>query len=261
LSLAVAVGLGVAPLLPKSAAAALPDEIQVYADDINKPRTFGLEVHVNSTPSGTDKQDYAGEVTTNHGTRVTPEFSYGLSRDFEAGLYLPTVFSNGDWSLAGYKLRLKWLPLQPTGNKNDDKVAGPFAGANLEYSNLAYRYSASRQNAELRLIAGYRGDAWLVAANPVFGWALSGGAPQPGPQFELGYKLSRKVANGMAIGAEYYNEKGRWLHFDPSGTQGKTLYATIDVDRKPWIFNLGVGRGLNEATDRWTVKAILEVPF
>jgi hypothetical protein len=24
---------------------------------------------------------------------------------------------------------------------------------------------------------------------------------------------------------------------------------------------LGIGRGLNEATDKWTVKAIFEIPF
>ena len=39
-------------LLPNIAAAALSDEIQVYTDDINAPREFGLELHVNTTPSG-----------------------------------------------------------------------------------------------------------------------------------------------------------------------------------------------------------------
>lgn len=35
----------------------------------------------------------------------------------------------------------------------------------------------------------------------------------------------------------------------------------MDYDRKPWAFNVGLGRGLNNATDRWTIKAIVEVPF
>ena len=73
--------------------AALPDEIQVYADDINKPGAAGLELHVNTTPKGTNRPAYPSEITTHHGLRVTPEFSYGLSHDFEAGLYLPTVLS------------------------------------------------------------------------------------------------------------------------------------------------------------------------
>ena len=32
--------------------AALPDEIQVYTDDLEKPGERGIELHVNTTPSG-----------------------------------------------------------------------------------------------------------------------------------------------------------------------------------------------------------------
>ena len=238
------------------AMAALPDEIQVYADDINAPGTAGLELHLNATPRGTNRPDYPGEVTTHHGLRVTPEFSYGISRVFEAGLYLPVVFSGGNSWLAGYKLRLKWLPLQP-----DAKTGGAFFGANVEYSDVQRRFEASRHNSELRLIGGYRNEQWLFAVNPIFGWALSTSTPQAGPQFDLAYKVSRRVADGIALGAEYYNDKGRWLHFDAAGEQGKTLYAVLDFDREPWVFNFAVGRGLNDATDRWTIKAIFELPF
>lgn len=241
---------------PTAALAALPDEIQVYTDDINKPGAFGLELHVNTTPRGANRQDYPGEVTTNHGLRVTPEFSYGLSHDFEAGLYLPMEFSSGNASVAGWKLRLKWLPL-----RGDEGTGGAFLGANVEFSDLAYQYSASRYNAELRLIGGYRSDDWLLALNPIFSRALSGGAPQPKTEFELGYKLSHAIAKGLGVGIEYYNEKGPWTKFSPGAEQGKTLYLALDVDREPWVFNLGIGRGLNDATDRWTIKAIFEIPF
>ena len=238
------------------ALAALPDEIQVYTDDIEKPGAAGLELHMNTTPNGIGRPLFPGEVTTQHGLRITPEFSYGLSRDFEAGLYLPTVFTDGRGSLAGYKLRLKWLPLQ----ENPD-TGGAFLGANLEWSNISPRYLGARYNSELRLIGGYRNQDWLAAVNPIYDWALSGNAPQPSPQFDLGYKVARNVTEGVALGAEYYNDKGRWLHFDPASAQGKTLYFTVDVDRKPWVFNFGVGRGLNGTTDRWTAKAIFEIPF
>ena len=33
-------------------ARAITDEIQVYTDDITKPGEFGLELHINSTPTG-----------------------------------------------------------------------------------------------------------------------------------------------------------------------------------------------------------------
>ena len=37
---------------PDPAASAQQDEIQVYADDINKRGEFGLEWHLNTTPRG-----------------------------------------------------------------------------------------------------------------------------------------------------------------------------------------------------------------
>jgi len=251
LFLLAACGFGASPL-----SAALPDEIQVYTDDINQPGESGLELHVNTTPRGTNRQDYPGETTTHHGLRVTPEFSYGLTRDLEAGLYLPLSYAGGDAALAGFKLRLKWLPLH-----GDEETGGAFLGANIEYSNLAYRFSAARHGGELRLIGGYRNRDWLLAVNPVFTWAFSPGSPEPNTQFEIGYKVSRRIAEGIGMGLEYYNEKGQWPHFDPGAQQGKTLFLAFDVERKPWIFNAGIGRGLNTGTDRWTLKMIFEIPF
>jgi hypothetical protein len=239
--------------------AALPDEIQVYTDDINAKGEFGLELHVNTTPRGLNRQDYPGEVTTSNGLRITPEFSYGLSEDFEAGLYLPTSYNGGNYSLAGYKLRLKWLPLKP-----DELKGGFFAGANGELSNINGKFETARHNFELRLMGGYRNKEWLVAVNPVFGWALSSSqvAPRPSsPDFSLGYKVARTVAPEIAVGFEYYNDKGAWSRFDAGSAQGKTVFAVLDFGRKPLPFNLGIGRGINGSTDKWTVKAIFEVPF
>ena len=37
--------------------------------------------------------------------------------------------------------------------------------------------------------------------------------------------------------------------------------VALDMGRKPCVFNLGLGRGLTDAADRWTVKAIFDLPF
>ena len=245
--------------LPLLVHAALPDEIQVYTDDINKPGEFGIELHVNTTPRGLDRPGYAGEVTTPRGLRITPEFSYGLSDDVDIGLYVPLSYKEGNGSLAGYKLRLKWLPIRGAEGRG-----GWFAGANLELSNIQGKFESSRHNAELRFMLGHRSADWLFAVNPTFGWALSSAQEQPPPQntnFRLGYKASRTVAEGIALGFEYYNAKGRWRGFDPGSEQSKVLFWTLDFDRKPLPFNLGIGRGLNGNSDKWTVKAIFDVPF
>jgi hypothetical protein len=244
-------------LAPGLAGAALSDEIQVYDDDINAPREFGLELHANATPKGRSVPDYPGEVVPNHGLRLTPEFSYGLTRAWEAGLYVPTSFdAAGRGSLAGWKLRLKWLPLH-----GDEGAAGWYAGANGELSRLAQKYSLSRDSFELRTIVGYRADAWLIAVNPVFGWSLSSGYRSGTPDFSLGVKATHGVSEKVAVGAEYYSELGTTSHILPLREQSNTLYAVIDTTFKSLGINFGIGRGLTGSADKWTVKAIFAIPL
>ena len=246
-------------LIPAVTHAALPDEIQVYTDDINAPGEFGLELHVNTTPRGNRTPDYPGEVVTHRGLRVTPEFSYGLSKSFELGFYVPLVLSGGNWSVAGFKPRVKWLPI-----KGDAATGGWYAGANLELSNVKPRFNAARHNAELRIMLGHRSRDWVVGVNPVFSWALSASQQVPAsqnPQFSINTKVTRRVAENVAAGFEFYNQKGRWGNFDPPGEQGKTFYLVLDVENKVLPIHVGIGRGTNSATDRWTVKAIFDLPL
>jgi hypothetical protein len=239
-----------------AAQAALPDEIQVYDDSINKPGEKGLELHVNTTPSGRSTPEYAGEIPPAHGLRITPEFSWGLTETLEGGLYLPTLLDrNNRFYLPGIKLRLKWIP------KRAPEAGGVFYGLNAELSHVGSRFEASQNGLELRPILGYRDASWLVATNPVLSYDLSPGYRRGGFDFSPSLKVSRSVTQGVAVGVESYNELGKLAGFAPRSERQHTLYAAVDVDRAPWIFNFGIGRALNPATDRWTVKAIFEVPY
>ena len=228
--------------------AALPDEIQVYTDDLEARGEVGVELHVNTTPSGRSAPDYAGEVTPYHGLRITPEISTGLAPGWDAGVYLPFVRSaEGTSYLAGVKFRLKWLPLKP-----EEGAAGGFAGVNGEIAFVDQRFEESGRKAELRPIVGYRGGGWLVSFNPILGASLA--EPQKGVvSFAPALKVSRSVGERSALGLEYYADLGRLSNFDSPSEQQHTLYAVLDT---PWL-NFGIGRGLNAATDRWTVKAII----
>jgi hypothetical protein len=86
-------------VLAAPARAVLPDEIQVYTDDINAPGEFGVELHVNTTPKGRRTPEFANEVAPHHGLRVTPELSWGLTRTLAAGLYFPTT-RDAEWLFA-----------------------------------------------------------------------------------------------------------------------------------------------------------------
>jgi hypothetical protein len=239
------------------ASSAQQDEIQVYTDDINKRGEFGLEWHLNTTPQGRTAPDYPGELTNNHGFRFTPEFSYGLTSDVELGLYLPMLIDgSGDYHFVGVKYRLKWLPVRPP-----EDGAGWFMGANSELSRVGYKFSESRWTTELRPILGYKGKDWLFAVNPILDWDLSDGLQSWEPTFVPSVKLNREVLKGISLGGEYYSDLGKIAHMEPWNKQDNRIYGTIDVDLKPLAFNFGVGRGLTDASDKWTIKAIIEVPI
>ena len=59
-------------------------------------------------------------------------------------------------------------------------------------------------------------------------------------------KLNREVVKGISLGVEYYSDMGKLGHIESWDKQDNRLYATLDVDMKPLVFNLGVGRGLTE---------------
>jgi hypothetical protein len=236
--------------------AALQDEIQVYTDEINQPGELGLELHVNTTPKGVTQPSYAGEVMNHHGLRVTPELSMGLTKTLEVGLYLPMVrSSDGNAQLAGAKARIKWLPIQS--NENN----GWFGGVNLEVSQVKSQYAQSARSTEVRTIAGWKNNAWLLAVNPIFGWDLSTGYTHGSPDFTLATKVARKVSESIALGLEHYNGRGRLNQVLPTDQQEKSTYVVIDYEGEPFDFNLGIGKGTTAATDTWTVKGIVSYPF
>ncbi len=245
--------LSIAVMLMPMPAWAISDEIQVYTDDINEPGERGLELHVNTTPRGRNTPGYPGELPAYRGLRVTPEFSWGLTKTLEAGFYLPMATSaQGDVYLGGAKVRLKWLPIR------DHK--GWYLGANGEISNMTKKFSESRVGTELRVMVGYRTENWLFGMNPILGWDLSPGY-RGSPDATMTYKVARKVGDGISLGAEYYDGMGKLNNRLPLGQQDHTFYLVMDYDRKPWVFNFGIGHGLNSASDSWTVKAIFELPF
>lgn len=237
--------------------ASLQDEIQVYLDDIDRPGDFGLELHVNTTPSGRSTPDYPGEITPYHGVRVTPEFSWGLSRDWEAGLYLPFASdADGHLYAAGAKLRMKWMALHADGPEG-----GTFAGANLELSRVQRKFDEAQSGAELRIMMGRRGQDWVLALNPVLEWDFGGPNRSGTPDLSFGIKAGHDVARGVMLGAEYYGELGRLNNTLPSSQQDHRLFAAVDVERSKVEFNFAIGYGLTSAADRWTVKAIFELPL
>ena len=243
-------------LCPATGALAIVDEIQVYTDDLDARGESGLELHLNTTPSGRRTPDYPGDVPPNHGIRITPEFSWGLGNDFDWGLYLPTATdAERKYHLGGGKLRVKWLPVRAA-----EGQSGWYFGINNELSRLTKTFSDSRWNDEVRVIAGYRGPGWLIGVNPICAWGLSPGF-RGSPDVTLAWKAMHDLGQGFALGAEYYNDIGTLANRLPRDQQNRTLYAVMEIERKTWSLNFGVGHGVTPATDNWTAKAIVGISF
>jgi hypothetical protein len=246
--------LGWLCLAAGAARAALPDEIQVYTDDINAPGERGLELHINTTPRGTPAPNYPGERITDHGTRITPEFSFGLTPTLEAGLYLPVVLdSHGRAELAGIKPRLKWLPIRPT-----DGQPGAFAGTNIEIARVGAQFEEARTVLELRNILGWNDRAWSFAVNPILRRGLAPGY-RGAPEFELDLRALRRFDREFSAGLEYYSIFGPVDQFLPRSEQARMLFAIVEyAPHKRWAIHLGVGHG-SGAADPWTIKSIVSL--
>lgn len=233
---------------------AASEEIQVYMDEINVPKEFGLDIHTNYVISGKRIADYPGAQAPGRVLRITPEFSYGLTPNWELGGYILVSHPASENSTVdGEKIRLKFLATKAADQRY-------FWGANLEVGRVAYRLDENPWNAELKGMFGYRNDRWTFATNPNIGWKVSGPVASPS-SFHLDTKIAYKTDHDMEVGLESYNEFGSLRHMGHFDQQSQTVFAVVDVNVHGWDLNLGIGRGLNSASDRWLVKAIINVPF
>jgi len=232
------------------------DEIQVYDGEINEPGEFGLEIHANTTLSGQTSPSFPDQRLSQGGIRITPEFSYGLSKTVELGFYLPTIYTpDYGYESAGYKPRIKWLPIQ-------NSEAQPWAlGVNFEYSVLNTGMEYPRKAAEIRGIMAWKNDNWSLAFNPVIDSNRSEGQNS---DWVLNYQ-TRAIKlhhEGMitGYGLEYYQGQSAVNNIDPLSAP-KQIYAILEIKTPDTFLNgmnihMGLGYGWDSG-DRITFKMIL----
>jgi len=245
----------IAVLAPVQHAVAAPDEIQVYTEEMDEPGTFGLELHVNNALKGARQPAFEGNTPAHHLLQVTPEFSYGVTKTWEAGMYVPVALTpDGNLYQNGLRLRMKYIAPREEGERL-------FWGFNTEVGYSARRVSESYWGMELRPIIGYRSEDWLLAFNPILTMDLSNNVSRA-PLFEPAAKVTRRVRDGLNAGFEYYGEYGPLHDLAPAGDRGHYLYGVIDAElAKDLDVNFGIGRGFVGATDTWVAKAIIALPF
>jgi hypothetical protein len=237
--------------LPRPGRAVDPFEIEVYDGTANQPGMPGVELHANSVASGLHTS-VGPELPANHQSHFTLEPSLGLLSWWEIGGYLQTALrADGAFDYAGTKLRSKFV----TPPSFSDRVR---FGANLEVSLLPQHYDRNRWGMELRPIAAYEDEHWLLAFNPIVDLALAGPDYHRGPWFQPAAMAVFKLIQFASVGVEYYGNLGPFSGFASGREQEHYIYEVFNLLAVSHIeLNAGIGEGLTAGSNPLTIKMIV----
>jgi hypothetical protein len=242
---------GVGLALTPTPADAQTDEIQVYTGGLAAKGVFNLTLHNNVIAKGITTVPFPGGVTADQSWNGVPEWAYGVSNWFEAGLYLPLYSrdKNLGFGLNGFKLRA----LFAVPDADDRKFV---YGSNFEFSFNAKRWDSTGFTSEIRPIIGWHfNKTWDLIINPIFDTAYDG---VKNLEFVPSARVAYNTKNDWAIALETYSDFGPVRGFDPIGQQAQQLFGVVDHTAKNGLeMEFGVGVGLNDASDRLTLKMIL----
>jgi hypothetical protein len=231
------------------AARAQTDEIQVYNAEIAAPGVFNLTLHDNYTPNGLSTAEFPGGIVPRHTLNGVPEWAYGVTNWFEAGLYLPLYSLSGDGGLTydGFKIRTLFV-VPDAANRRF------FYGVNFEFSWNTAHWDQRRNTQEIRPILGWHLGALEVIVNPILDNSYRGFSRLDfAPATRVAYNFSKT----WAVGAEEYDDFGPLRAFNSASRQQHQLFGVFDYRGKRWTVEGGAGVGLTSSTDRLVLKLIL----
>jgi hypothetical protein len=231
-------------------AVAQTDEIQVYDGALAPVGTFNLTLHNNFVANGLVGQPFPGAVAANKSWNGVPEWAYGVTKWFEAGLYLP-LYSHDDtmgWGINGVKLRT----LFAVPNAADRPF---FYGVNFEFSYNAKRWDTKRITSEIRPIVGWHLKPVDIVINPIVDTRYEGGVK--GLELVPSARVAYNLDAGWALAGEEYADFGALGSLRPGGQQVHQLFAVVDHTGGAVDVEGGVGFGVTSVSDKLTFKLIL----
>ena len=228
------------------------DEIQVYDGGLAAPGTFNLTLHDNYTPSGVTTPAFPGALVAAKSFNGVPEWAYGVTEWFEAGLYLPLYSigtTNGTTSamLNGFKVRLLFAVPHA-----DDRTF--FYGVNFEFSYNAKHWDPKRYTSEIRPIIGWHLHPVDIIVNPILDNSYDG---LKNLDFAPCARVAYNVSGTWALAAEEYADFGPLHQLYGASQQSHQLFAVVDHTTKALDVEAGAGVGLTSASDGLTLKLIL----
>jgi len=188
-------------------------------------------------------------VVAEHSWNGVPEWAYGVTTWFEAGLYMPlyTRDEHQGWGIDGFKLRA----LFAVPHADDRRF---FYGANFEFSVNARRWDQTQFTSEIRPIVGWHLKPIDVIINPIVDTAYDG---LGNLEFVPAVRVADNLSPRWALAAEEYADFGPLHQFARPEQQVHQLYAVVDFTGGLFDVEAGVGFGLTSASDGLTIKVIL----
>jgi hypothetical protein len=244
--LAVAVALLL--LVTPRGAFAQGDEIQVYDGGLAAPRVFNLTWHNNYTPDGIDMPEFPGAITSNKSLNGVPEWAYGVTNWFEAGLYMPLYSrdNNLGWKVDGFKLRTLFA-VPDAGDRTF------VYGVNFEYSYNARHWDTKRFTSEIRPIIGWHFNQVDLIINPIVDTRWDG---IKNLEFVPSTRLAYNPSSRWAVALEEYADYGLVSGFESPSNQAHQIFGVFDYSGA-FELEAGVGFGLTDASDPVQFKLIV----
>lgn len=235
-------------LIP-SLAVAQTDEIQVYDAEIAAPGVFNLTWHNNYTPSGSLVAREPAGVVPNHSLNGVPEWAYGVTDWFEAGLYLPLYSITGDGALLFNGFKLRTLFVEP------DAADQMFIyGINFEFSYNNLHWDSHQYTQEIRPIIGWHLGRLDIIVNPILDNDWEGpGRLDFAPEARIAWNFTK----AFAVAAEQYSDFGPLQHLYGHDLQSQQLFGVLDYKSAALSVELGVGFGMTPSSDHRVIKLIL----
>jgi hypothetical protein len=230
-------------------ATAQTDEIQVYDAEISAPGQLNLTWHNNFTPSGRETPVFPGGIVPNRALNGVPEWAYGITDWFEAGLYLPVYTRTENGALLFDSTKLRALFVVP-----DARARSFFYGVNFELSYNTPHWEPSRFSGEIRPIIGWRFGPYDLIVNPILDTDFNGLAKL---DFAPAVRAAWNVNRRMALALEEYADFGPLDHLRSGAQQQHTLFGVLDYGSSSNGLELGIGRGLTRASDSTVLKLVL----
>jgi hypothetical protein len=220
----------------------------VYDGGLAAPGVLNLTWHNNFTPDGIKTPSFPGAITSNKSLNGVPEWAYGVTDWFEAGLYMP-LYSRDDrlgWKVDGFKLRT----LFAVPNAADRMFA---YGVNVEYSYNAKHWDQKRFTSEIRPILTWHLGQTDVIVNPIVDTVYDG---IKNLEFVPSARIAYNASPRWAVALEEYADYGTVSHFAAARDQAHQIFGVLNYSGAVEV-ETGIGFGLTDVSDGLQFKLIL----